>query len=171
MSNAHITKVTGGVKGGRAPTGRHPHQRFRRGRKHPDRPQTVALRGAKAAVDLGRNGARREGVSSPLVTPYRRPGCTRAFTRRGPCFGTAFPPALPAGTTRRSRRRSAAQVHGLIPADNRERGLGLSPTRVERSFEVCSRIVGICSSRQASPDQRSASRSLPNRRSICADGV
>jgi hypothetical protein len=39
--------------------------------------------------------------------------------------------------------RGAAHVHGLTSADHRERGFGLSPTRTERSFEVCSRIVGI----------------------------
>lgn len=167
-----ITKVKGGVKGGRAMTGRHPHQRFRSGRKHPDRPQTVALRGAVAAVGLGRSGKRREGVSSPLATPHRRPGCSRACTRRGPCFGMAFPHALPASTRATFASQKVLPTSTDSPPRTIEKEASVSLRRGSNARSRCARVsqaFAVVGRRRLAREARN--RSLPNRRSIHADGA
>jgi len=151
------------VKGGRAPGEEASSPaRFRNGGKHPDWPQSISLRGAVEAVNLGRSATRglllaqrvRWGLSSPLYAPLRRLGCSRNATRRGPCL--VHWPLLARSrpvSSRRLRRDDAALTSPWFrPWGRAWKGpRSLSRWRIDGSFEGVPARQNRCRNRQASP--------------------
>jgi hypothetical protein len=146
------TRVAGGVTGGGLPAGGILSGRFRSGGKHLDRPQFAALRGATEAVDLGRiDGG--VGASSSLSAPFRRPGCSRDATRRGPRLVHGLcSRALDRGPSIfGSKNASLTRRHGFGRAGALDRTAVSSRWRIGRSFEGVPAHWIRCRNRQASP--------------------
>jgi len=114
----------------------------------------------------------RAGASSPLVTPGRRLGCSGEATRRGPCVSKTFLTRSRPAPSDACVASALLSCRGVTSAAIRERDSGLiHESRVERSFEVCSRIGNVAEVGRRRLIREALNRSLPNRTSIHADGV
>jgi hypothetical protein len=152
------------VKGGRAPGEEASSPaRFRNGGKHPDWPQSISLRGAVEAVNLGRSAARslllaiEWGGDSPAPASLRSGDSGARETRRegDPCLrASAFARAFSAGvvTALASLRPPLSRRHGFGHDRRAWKGpRSLSRWRIGSSFEGVPARQKRCRNRQASP--------------------